>query len=169
MRKAPFRIILAPHAYACFFWEVPAPCADAFKTLRQSFAALLYVLRHLIIHSVLLSLVPRPPPVCRSPSLSLRHGAYSASGCYYLRRPHTSCFMPLRRRIFFSGELFRGCIFYFISRRIMYYYAILMCDLTLTIRGLCHFLYIRPPCSAMRRYSARTAFCERIVLVLCVL
>lgn len=48
MRKAPFRIILAPHAYACFFWAVPAPCADAFKTLRQSFAALLYVLRHLL-------------------------------------------------------------------------------------------------------------------------
>lgn len=169
MRKAPFRIILAPHAYVCCFWAVPAPCADAFKIRRQSFAALLYVLRHLIIYSVLLSLVPRPPPVCRSPSLSLRHGAYSASGCYYLRRPHTSCFMPLCRRIFFSGELFRGCRFYFISRWIMYYYAILMCDLTLTICGLCHFLYIRQPCSTMRRYSAKTAFCERIVLVLCVL
>ena len=51
----------------------------------------------------------------------------------------------------------------------MYYYAILMCDLTLTIRGLCHFLYIRQPCSTMRRYSAKTVFCERIVLVLCVL
>lgn len=169
MRKASFRFILAPHAYACFFWAVPAPCADDFNTRRQSFAALLYVLRHLIIYSVLLSLVPRPPPVCRSPPLSLRHGAYSASDCYYLRRPHTSCFMSLCRRIFFSGELFRGCIFYFILWWIMYYYAILMCDLTLTIRGLCHFLYIRPPCSAMRRYSAKTAFCERIVLVLCVL
>lgn len=100
MRKAPFRIILAPHAYACFFWAVPAPCADAFKTLRQSFAALLYVLRSLIIYSVLLSLVSRPPPVCCSPPLSLRYGFYSASDCYYFRRPHTSCFMPLCRRIF---------------------------------------------------------------------
>lgn len=51
----------------------------------------------------------------------------------------------------------------------MYYYAILMYDLTLTICGLCHFLYIRQPCSTMHRYSAKTAFCERIVLVLCVL
>lgn len=76
---------------------------------------------------------------------------------------------PFRPPYYGLRRAFRSCLFYIILRWIIYYYAVIMRNLTLTICGLCHFLYIRLLCHFTRRATAKTAFCGRIVPVLCVL
>lgn len=84
-------------------------------------------------------------------------------------RPYTSGSWPFHPPYYGLRRAFSGCRFYIILRWIIYYYAVIMRNLTLTICGLCHFLYIRLLCHFTHRATAKTAFCRRIAPVLCVL
>ena len=78
--------------------------------------------------------------------------------CNCAVRLYTSGSWPFRPPYYGLRRAFRSCRFYIILRWIIYYYAVIMRNLTLTICGLCHFLYIRLLCHFTHRATAKTAF-----------